>query len=242
MSDDAATPALFGARLRRARLEAGLTQRQVGDRIGVAQSDVSDYERGRHQPARRRLVALVELLGLDIDPDEWWLAGMKRRPKGAWAGVICLVEGCERPVGSLGVCASHCVSQREALNLAAGRVCTVLGCGRGEFRGGLCPRCAARQRRGALPLNEVRARREAAGREREARSRRSTALKPRMRDATAQHIRRRWWVGDADVNELALEHGLSDLYVELVLRRLLFGGLPLGPGERVVHADRGWRR
>ena len=156
MSDDAATPALFGARLRRARLEAGLTQRQVGDRIGVAQSDVSDYERGRHQPARRRLVALVELLGLDIDPDEWWLAGMKRRPKGAWAGVICLVEGCERPVGSLGVCASHYVSQREALNLAAGRFCTVPGCGRGEYRGGLCPRCLARRRRGAPPVNESR--------------------------------------------------------------------------------------
>jgi transcriptional regulator with XRE-family HTH domain len=42
MTDDAATPALFGAVLRRARVEAGLTQRQVGDHIGVAQSDVSD--------------------------------------------------------------------------------------------------------------------------------------------------------------------------------------------------------
>jgi transcriptional regulator with XRE-family HTH domain len=80
--------------LRRARVEAGLTQRQVGDCIGVAQSDVSNYERGRSQPARRRLVALAELLGLDIDPDEWWLAGMKRRPKGpglvsdAWSRAV----------------------------------------------------------------------------------------------------------------------------------------------------------
>ena len=55
-------------------------------------------------------------------------------------------------------------------------------------------------------------------------------------------MRRRWWASDADVDELALEHGLSDLHVELVLRRILFGGLPLVPGERVVHADRGWRR
>jgi hypothetical protein len=237
MTDDAATLAAFGATLRRARVEAGLTQRQVGDRIGVDQSDVSDYERGRHQPGQRRLVALVELLRLDIDPDEWCLAGMKRRPKGAWAGVVCLVDGCERPVVSLGVCGSHYVSQRGALNLAAGRVCTVQGCGQGEYSGGLCHRCSARQRRGALPINEVRARREAAGRERAARSRRSTALKPKMSDRTAQGIRRRWWAGDADVNELALEHCLSDLYVELVLRRLLFDRLPFVAGERVVHAD-----
>jgi transcriptional regulator with XRE-family HTH domain len=232
MSDDAATLPAFGAMLRRARVEAGLTQPQVGDRIGVAQSDVSNYERGRNQPDRQRLVALVELFGLDINPDEWWLAGMTRRPKGDWAGVICRVEGCQRPVDSIGLCASHYISQRGERNLAAGRICTVQGCGHGEYSGGLCHRCADRQRRGAPPLNELRARREAAGREREARSRRSTALKPRMRDATAQHIRRRWWAGDADVNELALEHCLSDLYVELVLRRLLFDRVLFVDGER----------
>ena len=53
-----------------------------------------------------------------------------------------------------------------------------------------------------------------------------------MSDRTAQGIRRRWWAGDADVNELALEHCLSDLDVELVLRRLLFDGVPFVAGER----------
>jgi len=55
---------------------------------------------------------------------------MKRRLAGGWGGVICVVEDCERPVDSLGVCTSHYISQREARNLAAGRVCTVPGCGR----------------------------------------------------------------------------------------------------------------
>jgi hypothetical protein len=47
-------------------------------------------------------------------------------------------------------------------------------------------------------------------------------------------MRRRWWASDADVDELALEHGLSDLYVEFVLRRLLFDGVPFVAGERVI--------
>jgi transcriptional regulator with XRE-family HTH domain len=206
-------------------------------RIGVAQSDVSNYERGRYRPDRRRLESLVELLGLEIAPEDWRVADTKRCPNGGWAGVICLVDGCQRPVDSLGLCSLHYISQRGARNLAAGRVCTVQGCGQGEYSGGLCLRCWDRKRRGARPINEVRAQRAAAGREREARSRRSTALKPRMSNRMAQGIRRRWWAGNADVHELALEHCLSDLYVELVLRRLLFDGVPFVAGERALDPD-----
>jgi transcriptional regulator with XRE-family HTH domain len=89
MSDDAARLALFGARLRRARVEAGLTQRQVGEHIGVAQTEVSNYERGRYQPNRGQLEGLAELLGLEVAPDVWRVAERKRRPPGGWAGVIC---------------------------------------------------------------------------------------------------------------------------------------------------------
>ena len=39
------------------------------------------------------------------------------------------------------------------------------------------------------------------------------------------------------MHELALEHGLSDLYVDLVLRRLLWDVPPFGPGERPLHPD-----
>ena len=69
------------------------------------------------------------------------------------------------------------------------------------------------------------------------RSRRSTALKPKMSDRTAQGIRRRWWAGETEVHELAREHCLSDLYVELVLRRLLFDGVPFVAGERALDPD-----
>jgi len=69
MGEDAATFALFGARSRRARVDAGLTQRQVGDRIGVDQRDVSDYEHGRYHPDRPQLMGVVELLGLAVPPE-----------------------------------------------------------------------------------------------------------------------------------------------------------------------------
>jgi hypothetical protein len=39
------------------------------------------------------------------------------------------------------------------------------------------------------------------------------------------------------VNELAAEYDLSDLYVDLVLRRLLWDGPPFVPGERPLHSD-----
>jgi hypothetical protein len=39
------------------------------------------------------------------------------------------------------------------------------------------------------------------------------------------------------VNQLADEYDLSDLYVELVLRRLLWDDPPFVPGERPLHRD-----
>src|SRR5262249_27246914 len=141
--------------------------------------------------------------------------------KGDWAGVICLVEGCKRPVDSLGLCTKHYAAERETRNLAAGRLCTVEGCGRGEYARGLCTRCRDRQRRGAPPIDASRRLEEA----------------PRLSDADAQAIRRRWWAGEADVNQLASQHGLADFYVDLVLRRLLYDVPPFVPGERPLHPD-----
>ena len=131
--------------LRRARVEAGLTQRQVGDRIGVAQSDASDYERGRYHLDRRRLEGLVELLGLDIAREVRRVAGTKRRPPGGRAGVICLVDGCERPVDSLGMSMtsySGCRQPRRSLRTAAA---ALVGSQYGSRRPGIVPPHPPRQ-------------------------------------------------------------------------------------------------
>jgi hypothetical protein len=62
-------------------------------------------------------------------------------------------------------------------------------------------------------------------------------LKPKLSDASVQDARRRWWAHEADVNQLADEYDLSDLYVELVLRRLLWDGPSFVPGERPLRPD-----
>jgi len=55
----------FGALLRQARRAAGLTQKQLADRSGVSEREISDQERGLRQAARNDTVrALAPVLGL----------------------------------------------------------------------------------------------------------------------------------------------------------------------------------
>ena len=54
-------------RLRECRLQSGLKQKQVADRIGVAPSIVSRWETGVTQISRKNLVKLAELYGVSID-------------------------------------------------------------------------------------------------------------------------------------------------------------------------------
>jgi transcriptional regulator with XRE-family HTH domain len=51
--------------LRRARIDAGLTQRQVADAIGVPHTYPSRWERGVVGPRPESLLALADLFGLD---------------------------------------------------------------------------------------------------------------------------------------------------------------------------------
>src|SRR6185437_15032915 len=55
----------FGALLRQARRAAGLTQKQLADRSGVSEREISDQERGLRRAARNDTVrALAPVLGL----------------------------------------------------------------------------------------------------------------------------------------------------------------------------------
>lgn len=55
-----------GDLLRASRERAGLTQRELADRAGVAQSVISAYESGRRQPSLPMLARLVQATGHDL--------------------------------------------------------------------------------------------------------------------------------------------------------------------------------
>ncbi len=57
----------LGARLRDARLHAGLTLREVARQLGVSASFVSQLENGKSQPSVVTLYSLTQLLGVSID-------------------------------------------------------------------------------------------------------------------------------------------------------------------------------
>lgn len=62
--------AVVAARLRAARLEVGLSQRELGVRAGmdpsVASPRVNQYERGKHTPDTGTLLRLGEVLGVPV--------------------------------------------------------------------------------------------------------------------------------------------------------------------------------
>jgi transcriptional regulator with XRE-family HTH domain len=54
-----------GNRLREARVRAGLTQKQLGDRAGAKQSYIFELERGRTNITVNTLVKMADVLGMD---------------------------------------------------------------------------------------------------------------------------------------------------------------------------------
>lgn len=53
--------------MRQARIEQGLTQRELGQRSGIPYQTIKDYERGRNSPSAGRLRSLAEVLGLEVE-------------------------------------------------------------------------------------------------------------------------------------------------------------------------------
>lgn len=58
---------LLGARLRRAREAAGLSQAAVASAIGRSRSSVTNMESGRNPPGREALRRLAKVYGLSMD-------------------------------------------------------------------------------------------------------------------------------------------------------------------------------
>jgi transcriptional regulator with XRE-family HTH domain len=66
MNTSALPPSPFGQGLRAARLTAGLTQEQLGKRIGRSKSHIAHLEKGERQPTRATVLALAEVLEVDV--------------------------------------------------------------------------------------------------------------------------------------------------------------------------------
>jgi len=60
------SPTVAGSLILSARLKAGLTQRQLADRLGVTQPVVAAYESGRRQPTVQTLMRILSAAGFDL--------------------------------------------------------------------------------------------------------------------------------------------------------------------------------
>ncbi|MDO4419084.1 MAG: helix-turn-helix transcriptional regulator [Ruminococcus sp.] len=66
----------FGIRLKELRLKAGLTQKQLADRLGLTKSVISYYELIERYPSPDILVKLSTIFGVTTD----YLLGLEARP------------------------------------------------------------------------------------------------------------------------------------------------------------------
>lgn len=61
------TPELIGQRIKRERLAADLTQRELADAVGVGVPHISKVEAGRESPSDDLLVKLAEKFSVSVD-------------------------------------------------------------------------------------------------------------------------------------------------------------------------------
>lgn len=57
----------IGERIRNRRQELGLTQVELGAKLGIHQKQISAYERGVNLPSSEVLIKMAEILGLSLD-------------------------------------------------------------------------------------------------------------------------------------------------------------------------------
>lgn len=57
----------MGIKIKEMRTKRGLTQKQLADRLGVKQQNVSDWERSARSPSVKNLRKLAEILNCQID-------------------------------------------------------------------------------------------------------------------------------------------------------------------------------
>lgn len=67
------TAASFGPAIRQYRREAGLTQKELADRVGIEQSYLSRLEQGQETEQLRRIVTILKQLGVraTLKHEDW---------------------------------------------------------------------------------------------------------------------------------------------------------------------------
>lgn len=64
----------IGKRIKEYRVQSGLTQKQLGEEIGVSNARVSNWENGENRPDADTLMAICKVLGVTADT----LLGIKK--------------------------------------------------------------------------------------------------------------------------------------------------------------------
>lgn len=54
-------------RIREIRKKCGLTMKELGDRVGVSESAISQYETGKRQPDYETLLKIADYFGVSVD-------------------------------------------------------------------------------------------------------------------------------------------------------------------------------
>lgn len=62
---------VFSERLKELRLKKGLTQTELGEKVGVKQNTFTNWENGKREPNFENLIKLADLLEVSLD----WLFG-----------------------------------------------------------------------------------------------------------------------------------------------------------------------
>lgn len=58
---------MFNRRLRKARMDAGLTQQATADSVGTSLRNYQSYEQGKRRPTYENLAKLADVLGVTTD-------------------------------------------------------------------------------------------------------------------------------------------------------------------------------
>ena len=62
---------IFTERLKELRLKKGLTQTELGEKVGVKQNTFTNWEKGKRESSFENLIKLADLLEVSLD----WLFG-----------------------------------------------------------------------------------------------------------------------------------------------------------------------
>lgn len=62
---------IFTERLKELRLKKGLTQTELGEKVGVKQNTFTNWENGKREPSFENLIKLADLFEVSLD----WLFG-----------------------------------------------------------------------------------------------------------------------------------------------------------------------